>query len=93
MRRIHPRVEEAVDTLDLNRATRRRLLAGTGLASASLAATALLTACGDSKDQAEIHDCPVAPFSRGQATVRLTPLGPAFVINDRDADSSACACR
>ena len=43
MRRIHPRVEEAVDTLDLNPVTRRRLLAGTGLASASLAATALLS--------------------------------------------------
>ena len=41
---IHPRVEEAVDTLDLNPVTRRRLLAGTGLASASLAATALLSA-------------------------------------------------
>ena len=45
MRKVHPKVEEAVDTLDLNAVTRRRLLAGTGLASASLAATALLSAC------------------------------------------------
>ena len=45
MRRIHPRVEEAVERLDLPSVTRRRLLAGTGLASASLAATALLSAC------------------------------------------------
>src|SRR5919201_907734 len=45
MRRIHPQVEEAVETLDLNPVTRRRLLTGTGLASASLAATALLEAC------------------------------------------------
>lgn len=45
MRRIHPRVEEAVDTLALPDVTRRRLLSGAGLASASLAATALLSAC------------------------------------------------
>ena len=50
MRKIHPKVEEAVDTLDLNPVTRRRLLAGTGLASASLAADALLTACRDDRD-------------------------------------------
>jgi simple sugar transport system substrate-binding protein len=48
MKKVHPKVEEAVDTLDLNPVTRRRLLAGTGLASASLAATAMLTACGKS---------------------------------------------
>jgi simple sugar transport system substrate-binding protein len=47
MRRNLPaKVEEAVDTLDLNPVTRRRLLAGTGLASATLAASALLAACG-----------------------------------------------
>ncbi len=45
MSRIHPKVEEAVETLDLGAVTRRRLLAGTGLVSASLAATALLGAC------------------------------------------------
>ena len=45
--KFHRKVEEAVDTLDINRVTRRRLLAGTGLVSASLAASALLTACSD----------------------------------------------
>jgi simple sugar transport system substrate-binding protein len=45
--KVHPKVEEAVETLDLNPVSRRRLLAGSGLASASLAATALLSACGD----------------------------------------------
>jgi simple sugar transport system substrate-binding protein len=44
-RKLHPKVEESVDSLDLNPVTRRRLLAGTGLASASLAASALLAAC------------------------------------------------
>nr|ACR33045.1 ABC sugar transport periplasmic component [Actinoplanes garbadinensis] len=50
MPRIHPKVEEAVSTLDLNRTTRRRLLSGTGLFSASLAAGALLSACSDQND-------------------------------------------
>jgi simple sugar transport system substrate-binding protein len=45
MKKIHPKVEEAVDTLDLSPVTRRRLIAGTGLVSASLAASALLSAC------------------------------------------------
>jgi simple sugar transport system substrate-binding protein len=51
MRKVHPKVEEAVDTLDLNPVTRRRLIAGTGLASASLAASTLLTACGQQQKQ------------------------------------------
>jgi len=45
MKKIHPKVEEAVDTLELSSVTRRRLIAGTGLVSASLAASALLSAC------------------------------------------------
>ncbi|HEY7272329.1 MAG TPA: sugar ABC transporter substrate-binding protein [Actinoplanes sp.] len=49
MRKIHPKVEEAVSTLDLNPVTRRRLLSGTGLISTSLAAGALLSACSQDK--------------------------------------------
>jgi len=45
MKKVHPKVEEAVDTLDLNPLTRRRLLNGVGLTSATLAASALLAAC------------------------------------------------
>jgi simple sugar transport system substrate-binding protein len=45
MSNVDPVVEQAVDTLDLNRVTRRRLLSGVGLTSASLAASALLAAC------------------------------------------------
>jgi simple sugar transport system substrate-binding protein len=51
MKKVHPKVEEAVDTLDLNPVARRRLLSGAGLASASLAASALLSACA-SKEEA-----------------------------------------
>ena len=45
MSKVDPVVEEAVETLGLNRVTRRRLLGGVGLTSASLAASALLAAC------------------------------------------------
>jgi simple sugar transport system substrate-binding protein len=45
MSKVDPVVEQAVDTLDLNRVTRRKLLGGIGLTSASLAASALLAAC------------------------------------------------
>jgi simple sugar transport system substrate-binding protein len=51
MTKVDPAVEEALDTLPLNRITRRRLLAGTGLASASLAASALLAACTNNDDK------------------------------------------
>ena len=45
MSRIHPRVEEALDTVPLNPVTRRRLLQGAGLFSASMAASALVAGC------------------------------------------------
>jgi simple sugar transport system substrate-binding protein len=46
MSAVDPKVEEALDTLALGPVTRRRLFKGTGLASATLAASALLAACG-----------------------------------------------
>jgi simple sugar transport system substrate-binding protein len=46
MAKVDPAVEQAVDTLGLNPITRRRLLTGAGLTSATLAASALLAACG-----------------------------------------------
>jgi len=50
MSKVDPIVEQAVDTLDLSRVTRRRLLGGIGLTSASLAASALLAACTNNDD-------------------------------------------
>jgi simple sugar transport system substrate-binding protein len=68
MSKIDPVVEQAVDTLDLNRVTRRRLLGGIGLSSASLAASALLAACtnndnksGDSAAATAAGDFPSTP--------------------------------
>jgi simple sugar transport system substrate-binding protein len=49
MRRVDPKVEEAIGTLNMKDGpSRRTLLTGTGLVSASAAAAALLTACGSS---------------------------------------------
>jgi simple sugar transport system substrate-binding protein len=53
MRKVDPKVEEAVETLNMKDSpTRRRLLTGTGLISATAAASALLTACGSSSSTA-----------------------------------------
>jgi simple sugar transport system substrate-binding protein len=62
MGKVHPVVAEAADKLDLGGVTRRRLLAGTGLASASLAATGLLTACSAQEKAADaIGNFPKTP--------------------------------
>jgi simple sugar transport system substrate-binding protein len=51
MTAIDPKVSEALDTLALGPVTRRRLFKGTGLASATLAASALLSACTSDDDK------------------------------------------
>jgi simple sugar transport system substrate-binding protein len=62
MGQVHPKVEEAVETLDLNPVTRRRLLTGTGMVSASLAATALLSGCAQDKPAAgDVGNFPKTP--------------------------------
>jgi simple sugar transport system substrate-binding protein len=68
MSKVDPVVEEAVDTLGLNKVSRRRLLGGIGLTSASLAASALLAACtnnddksGDSASATAAGDFPSTP--------------------------------
>jgi simple sugar transport system substrate-binding protein len=49
MRKVDPKVEEAIETLNMKDGpSRRKLLTGTGLFSATAAASALLTACGSS---------------------------------------------
>jgi simple sugar transport system substrate-binding protein len=53
MRKFDPKVEEAIETLNMkDGATRRTLLTGSGLVSATAAASALLTACGSSTSSA-----------------------------------------
>jgi len=65
MRKIDPVVEEAVETLNMKDGpTRRRLLAGTGLMSASAAAAALLTACGSSSTTAQAAKATAGNFPK-----------------------------
>ena len=46
MRKIDPKVDEAIETLNMKDGpSRRRLLQGTGLISATAAASALIAAC------------------------------------------------
>lgn len=61
VKKVHPAVEQAVDTLDLNGSTRRRLLSGAGLTSAALAASALLAACKQEEATAAIGNFPKTP--------------------------------
>ena len=61
VKKVPPAVEQAVDTLDLNGSTRRRLLSGAGLASATLAASALLSACKQEDAAAAIGNFPKTP--------------------------------
>ncbi|MGH9841378.1 MAG: vanadium-dependent haloperoxidase [Blastocatellia bacterium] len=52
-----------------------------------------LTTIGNSQVSIALNRCVIAPQNRGHAVVRKTPLGPFFVINDRDVTNSSCACR
>jgi simple sugar transport system substrate-binding protein len=53
MRKIDPKVDEAIQTLNMKDGpSRRKLLAGTGLVSATAAASALLAACSSSSSAA-----------------------------------------
>ena len=53
MRKVDPKVEEAVETLNMKDGpSRRKLLSGTGLISATAAASALLAACSSSSSTA-----------------------------------------
>jgi simple sugar transport system substrate-binding protein len=92
MERIDPRVEEAVDTLNLGPVTRRRLLTGAGLTSAGLAASALLAACGSNKSSAEATgagDFPSTPKWKFVFVNHVT-TNPFFVPTQYGA-ADACA--
>jgi simple sugar transport system substrate-binding protein len=88
MRKVHPKVEEAVDTLPLNPVTRRRLLAGTGLFSASLAASTLLTACGEQQQATgDIGNFPKTPKWKFVFVCHVT-TNPFFTPTQYGADDA-----
>jgi simple sugar transport system substrate-binding protein len=56
MRKVDPKVDEAIETLNMTDGpTRRRLLQGTGLVSATAAASALLAACSSASSSSSTH--------------------------------------
>jgi simple sugar transport system substrate-binding protein len=70
MKRIDPKVDEAIQTLNMKDGpSRRRLLAGTGLVSAAGAASALLTAC-------------TSASTSSNGTVKITESGAAAVAGN-----------
>jgi len=72
MRKVDPKVEEAIETLNMKDGpSRRKLLTGTGLVSASAAAAALLTACGSSSS-------PSSAASTAKTTAGNFPKTPAW---------------
>jgi simple sugar transport system substrate-binding protein len=71
MKKIDPKVDEAIQTLNMKDGpSRRRLLQGTGLVSAAGAASALLAACTS------------ASSSSGSGTVKITESGAAAVAGN-----------
>ncbi len=63
MKKVDPKVDEAIQTLNMgNSPTRRKLLAGTGLVSATAAASALLAACSSNSSSAAAAGSGKNPF-------------------------------
>src|ERR1700685_1610898 len=68
MVKLDPKVDEAIQTLDMRDGpTRRRLLQGTGLVSATAAASALLAACGSSPGKASAAKAVAGNFPKAPA--------------------------
>ena len=68
MRRIDPKVDEAIETLNMKDSpSRRKLLTGTGLISATAAASALLAACTSSSGTANAAASTVGSFPKTPA--------------------------
>ncbi len=65
MRKVDPKVEEAVETLNMKDGpSRRKLLSGTGLVSATAAASALLAACSSGPSTASAAKDTVGNFPK-----------------------------
>jgi len=76
MDKVHPKVEEAIDTLNMKDGpSRRRLLKGTGLVSATAAASALLAACSSSSGASPTSS---SSSSAAASTIGDFPKTPAW---------------
>src|ERR1019366_1124680 len=76
MGKVAPKVDEAIETLNMRDSpTRRRLIAGAGLVSATAAASALLTACSSSSSTA------AAAASGGSGALPSVPSWQFWFVN------------
>jgi simple sugar transport system substrate-binding protein len=79
MKRVDPKVDEAIQTLNMQDSpTRRRLLAGTGLVSATAAASALLAACSSNSS--------TAAASSGKNPFPTVPSQQYYFVNHADTN-------
>jgi len=79
MGKVHPKVDEAIQTLNMGDGpTRRRLLAGTGLVSATAAASALLAACSSNAG--------TAAASNGKNPFPTVPNQKYYFVNHADTN-------
>ncbi len=78
MRKVDPKVDEAIETLNMrDNPTRRRLLQGTGLVSATAAASALLAACSSSSSSSSTS----AAVSGGKNPFPAVPNQNYYFVN------------
>ncbi|HLH84660.1 MAG TPA: substrate-binding domain-containing protein [Trebonia sp.] len=83
MGKVAPKVEEAIETLNMRDGpTRRRLLAGTGLVSATAAASALLAACSSSSSTSAA----VSSTSSGKNPFPAVPNQKYYFVNHADTN-------
>jgi simple sugar transport system substrate-binding protein len=79
MGKVHPKVDEAIQTLNMGDGpSRRRLLAGTGLVSATAAASALLAACSSNSS--------TAAASNGKNPFPTVPNQKYYFVNHADTN-------
>jgi len=84
MGKVDPKVDEAIETLNMrDNPTRRRLLAGTGLVSATAAASALLAACGSNSSSSSTS---AAVSSSGKNPFPAVPNQKYYFVNHADTN-------
>ena len=85
MKKIDPKVDEAIQTLNMKDGpSRRKLLAGTGLVSATAAASALLSACTSASSSATTGTSGAAKAAAG--SFPKTPAWKFWFVNHADTN-------
>ena len=82
MKRIDPKVDEAIQTLNMRDGpSRRRLLQGTGLVSATAAASALLAACSSSSSNSSTEQIQQSAAAAVAGNFPKTPPWKFYFVN------------